>query len=212
VGGAPATAGEPGAAGEPRVRMDPQARKELLLGAAREVFAEKGYAASGLAEIAERAHVNKRLLYYYYPDGRAELFTAVLRDLLAELTGVIRSAVSGPVNTARRIERLVQALIGFFEAQPDAFDILFRDPYGVREPEIVLEAVGVQVAVAKEITTLLAPSGVPTNTLLAIANGTVAYVVKVIEMTVAGEIDSEDALDACMTCMLGVMAQIGMGS
>jgi len=34
--------------------------------------------------------------------------------------------------------------------------------------------------------------------------------VKVIEMTVAGEIDSEDALDACMTCMLGVMAQVGM--
>lgn len=197
-------------ASEPRIRMEPQARKELLLGTAREVFAEKGYAASGLAEIAERASVNKRLLYYYYPDGRAELFTAVMRDLQAELLSVIRTAVSGPVNTARRIEHLVKALIQFFEDQPDAFDILFRDPFGVREPEIVLEAVGVQVALAKEFTTLLAPSGIPTNTLLAVAYGTVAYVMKVIEMKVSGEITSDDALDASMTCMLGIMAQVGM--
>lgn len=197
-------------ASEPRIRMDPQARKDLLLGTAREVFAEKGYAASGLAEIAERASVNKRLLYYYYPDGRAELFTAVMRDLQAELLIVIRTAVSGPVNTARRIERLVKALIQFFEDQPDAFDILFRDPFGVREPDIVLEAVGVQVALAKEFTTLLAPSGIPTNTLLAVAYGTVAYVMKVIEMKVSGEINADDALDACMTSMLGIMSQVGM--
>jgi AcrR family transcriptional regulator len=197
-------------ASEPRVRMDPQARKELLLGTAREVFAEKGYAASGLAEIAERASVNKRLLYYYYPDGRAELFTAVMRDLQAELLAVIRTAVSGPVNTARRIEHLVTALIGFFEDQPDAFDILLRDPFGVREPDIVLEGLGVHVALAKELSTLLAPSGIPTNTLLAVAYGTVAYVMKVIEMKVSGEISSDDALDACMTCMLGIMSQVGM--
>jgi len=197
-------------AAEPRVRMDPKARKELLLATAREVFAEKGYAASGLAEIAERAGVNKRLLYYYFPEGRSELFTAVMGEVMGELTTAIHKAVSGPVNTARRIERLVKTLIDFFEQQPDAFNILFRDPFGVREQEIVLEAVGVQVELAKEFSTLLAPSGIPTSTLLAVAFGTVSYVMKVIEMEVGGEISSDDALDACMTCILGVMTQIGM--
>jgi AcrR family transcriptional regulator len=195
---------------EPRVRMDPKARKELLLATAREVFAEKGYAASGLAEIAERPRVNKRLLYYYFPEGRSELFTAVMGGVMAELTAAIHKAVSGPVNTARRIERLVKTLIDFFEQQPDAFNILFRDPFGVREQEIVLEAVGVQVELAKEFSTLLAPSGIPTSTLLAVAFGTVSYVMKVIEMEVGGEISADDALDACMTCILGVMTQIGM--
>ena len=195
---------------EPRVRMDPKARKELLPATAREVFAEKGYAASGLAEIAEKAGVNKRLLYYYFPEGRSELFTAVMGDVMAELTTAIHKAVSGPVNTARRIERLVKTLIDFFERQPDAFNILFRDPFGVREQEIVLEAVGVQVELAREFSTLLAPSGIPTSTLLAVAFGTVSYVMKVIEMEVGGEITPDDALDACMTCILGVMTQIGM--
>jgi len=190
--------------------MEPQARKDLLLATAREVFAAKGYASSGLAEIAEKAGVNKRLLYYYYPEGRSELFTAVMAEITADLTSVIRTAVSAPVNTARRIERLVEALIGFFEEQPEAFAMLFRDPFGVREHEIVLEAIGVQVELAREFSKLFATSGVPALTLVAITSGTVSYVMKVIEMEVAHEIDREAALDACMTCILGVMGQIGM--
>ena len=197
---------------EARVRMDPGVRKDLLRATAREVFAEKGYAASGLAEIAEKAGVNKRLVYYYYPEGRSELFTAVMAEVMNELTEVIRTAVAGPVNTARRIERLVKALIGFFEQQPDAFNLLFRDPFGVREQDIVLEAVKIQVDLSTEFSVLFAPSGIPTATLLAVAFGTVAYVMKVIEMEVAGEIDPDAALDACMTCILGVMSQIGMQS
>lgn len=196
---------------QPRVRMDPQARKDLLRATARGVFAERGYAASGLAEIADKAGVNKRLLYYYFPDGRPELFTAVLSELTGELVEVIQGAVAAPVNTARRIERLVTALIEFFEAQPDAFSLLFRDPFGVREDGIVLEAVAVQVELAKEFAKLFATSGIPSLTLIAVTSGTVSYVMKVIEMAVAGEIDRDTALDASMTCMLGVMSQIGMG-
>lgn len=198
------------AAAEPRTRLDPETRKELLRAAAREVFAERGYASSGLAEIAEKAGVNKRLLYYYFPDGRSELFASVMSEAVAELTEVIRSALAGPYNTARRIERLVTALIGFFTDQPDTFNLLFRDPFGVREQEIIGEAVKVQVDLAKEFSVAFAPSGLPTETLLAVAFGTLAYVMKVIEMRVTAEIDDEAALDACMTCILGVMSQIGM--
>jgi len=197
-------------AGQPRVRMEAEARKDLIKATAREVFADTGYAASGLAEIAKRAGVDKRLIYYYYPDGRSELFTAVMADVTAELTAVIHTAVSAPVNTARRIERLVTALVGFFEEQPDAFSLLFRDPFGVREHEIVHEAVVVQAELAREFSRLFATSGVPTLTLVAVTSGTVSYVMKVIEMAVGGEIDRETALDASMTCILGVLTQIGM--
>jgi AcrR family transcriptional regulator len=190
--------------------MDAQVRKDLIRASAREVFAETGYAASGLAEIAKRAGVDKRLVYYYYPEGRSELFTAVMGEVMAELTAVIHAAVSAPVNTARRIERLVTALVGFFEEQPDAFSLLFRDPFGVREHEIVHEAVVIQAELAREFSRLFATSGVPTLTLVAVTSGTVGYVMKVIEMAVVGEIDHETALDACMTCILGVLTQIGV--
>ena len=43
-----------------------------------------------------------------------------------------------------------------------------------------------------------------------IAFGSVAYVVRVIEMEVSGQIAADDALDACMTSLLGVMTQVGM--
>ena len=41
------------------------------------------------------------------------------------------------------------------------------------------------------------------------ASGTLAYVLKVIEMAVSGELDRETTVDACMTCILGVMSQLG---
>ncbi|MCX7619315.1 MAG: TetR/AcrR family transcriptional regulator [Acidimicrobiales bacterium] len=196
-------------AAQARTRLHPETRKELLRAEARRVFAERGYALSGLAEIAERAGVNKRLLYYYYPDGRPELFTAVMADLTAELLEVVRTAVSAPVNTARRVERLVDALVGFFEQQPDAFNLLFRDPFGVRETEVVQEAVAVQSELARELAKLFAHGGIPPLTLVGITSGTLAYVLRVIELNVTGELDREATVDACLTCILGVMSQLG---
>lgn len=202
----------PEAASEPaktRTRLDPETRKELLRAEARAVFAEHGYAASGLAEVADRAGVNKRLVYYYYPGGRSELYIAVMADLTAELGARVQAAVSAPVNTARRVERLVDALVGYFEEHPDAFNLLFRDPFGVREPDVVQQAVVVQAELARELAKLLSQAGVPPLTLLGVTSGTLAYVLKVIEMAVGGELDRETAVDACLTCILGVLSQMG---
>ncbi|MCU1354638.1 MAG: regulatory protein TetR [Acidimicrobiales bacterium] len=196
-------------ANAPRVRMDPQVRKALLRATARQVFADRGYAASGLAEIADRAGVNKRLCYYYYPKGRPQLFTEVMGELTAELIGVIHAAVSAPVNTARRIERLVKALLHYFGSHPEAFALLFRDPYGVREPEILSEAAAVQAELVREFSKLYASVGVPAERLVASTSGTVAYVMRIVELAVGGEIDREAAVDACMTCVLGVMGELG---
>lgn len=192
-----------------RVRLDPETRKEQLRAEARAVFAEHGYASSGLAEVAERAGVNKRLLYYYYPGGRSELFIAVMGDLTADLTARVQAAVAAPVNTARKVERLVDTLVDFFEEQPDAFDLLFRDPFGVREPDVVQGAVVVQAELAREVAKLLANAGVPPQTLLGVTSGTLAYVLRVVELQVRGELDRETTVDACLTCILGVMSQLG---
>jgi AcrR family transcriptional regulator len=42
-----------------RVRMTAQERREQLVGVARSVFAERGYEATSIEEIAERAGVSK---------------------------------------------------------------------------------------------------------------------------------------------------------
>jgi AcrR family transcriptional regulator len=58
------------------------ARPGEILEAALSVFAEKGYAAAKLAEIARRAGVSKAALYLYF-ETKEDLFRAVARSLAA---------------------------------------------------------------------------------------------------------------------------------
>lgn len=47
-----------------RVRKHPDTRRAEIVATARQVFADTGYAESGLAEIASAAQVSKGLLYH----------------------------------------------------------------------------------------------------------------------------------------------------
>jgi AcrR family transcriptional regulator len=70
------------AADPPRWRRRKTDRPGEILDAALSVFAEKGYAAAKLAEIAQRAGVSKAALYLYF-ETKEELFRAVARTLVA---------------------------------------------------------------------------------------------------------------------------------
>ena len=66
----------------PRWRRRKDARPGEILEAALSVFAEKGFAAARLAEIARRAGVSKAALYLYF-ETKEDLFRAVARTLVA---------------------------------------------------------------------------------------------------------------------------------
>jgi AcrR family transcriptional regulator len=68
-------------------------RPREICNAALEVFAEKGFAAAKLDEIARRAGVSKGTLYLYFKD-KADLFRAVVRDTVAPNIDRIREMVS----------------------------------------------------------------------------------------------------------------------
>src|SRR4029453_14002082 len=65
-----------GALAEPRTRDADRTQQEILRGAMAE-FAEKGLGGARIDAIAERAGVNKRLLYYYF-ENKDDLFLAAL--------------------------------------------------------------------------------------------------------------------------------------
>ena len=69
-------------------------RPREICAAALEVFAEKGFAAAKLDEIAKRAGVSKGTLYLYFNDKEA-LFRAVVRDTVAPNIDAVRAAVIG---------------------------------------------------------------------------------------------------------------------
>lgn len=61
-----------------------EARPQELLGAALELFVEKGFAATKTEEVASRAGVAKGTLYLYYP-SKEDLLKAVVRENLSTL-------------------------------------------------------------------------------------------------------------------------------
>jgi AcrR family transcriptional regulator len=80
-----------------------QATRDGLIAAARELFAERGYAAVGTEEIVRRAGVTRGALYHHF-EGKRDLLRAVYEQIEAELAGRLGEAVppgAGPLETLR---------------------------------------------------------------------------------------------------------------
>ena len=79
---------------EPRFRRRKEDRPQEITEAALHAFAENGYAATRVEEVARRAGVSKGLLYLYFKT-KEELFKAVIRSFVVpkidELTALIDS-------------------------------------------------------------------------------------------------------------------------
>jgi len=68
-----------------------EATTGALVGAARELFAERGYANVGTEEIVQRAGVTRGALYHHFRGGKEALFRAVVVQLSAETAGRVRA-------------------------------------------------------------------------------------------------------------------------
>lgn len=82
---------------EPRFERRKDARPGEILDAALELFVEKGFAATRLEDVAQRAGVSKGTVYLYF-DSKEDLFKAVIR--------------SGMVRAIEEAERRVAAYSG----------------------------------------------------------------------------------------------------
>lgn len=78
---------------EPKFKRRAEDRPREICAAALAVFAEKGFAAARLDEIARRAGVSKGTLYLYFED-KEDLFRAVVRDTVAPNIDSVQQAVA----------------------------------------------------------------------------------------------------------------------
>ena len=77
---------------KPKFQRRAEDRPREICAAALQVFAEKGFAAAKLDEIARRAGVSKGTLYLYFKD-KEELFRAVVRDNVSPNIDHLRDAI-----------------------------------------------------------------------------------------------------------------------
>jgi AcrR family transcriptional regulator len=75
---------------EPRQRLTSDVRRQLILDAARAVFARHGFHGAGTSEIARRAGCSEPMLYKHFASKQA-LFAAVLDDATTQLKARIHS-------------------------------------------------------------------------------------------------------------------------
>ena len=110
---------------ENRIRMSGQQRREQLLDVGREIFAEKGYEATSIEEIAQRAKVSKPIVYEHF-GGKEGLYAVVVDREMKRLLQRITDSLVGEHPKAL-LEQAAGALLGYIETERDGFRILVRD-------------------------------------------------------------------------------------
>ena len=105
-----------------RSRMSAADRREAILDAARNAFADTGYHETSLDAVAERAGVSKALLYEHFASKR-ELYVAMLEMHVHELVERISGAVAGAEPGEPRMRAGLEAFFGFVEERRGAWRI-----------------------------------------------------------------------------------------
>jgi AcrR family transcriptional regulator len=183
--------------------LAPEERRALLIGAAEETFAARGYTQAGLAEVAALAGVSKTLLYHYFPDGRPEMYREVMERLVGQVVEAVRSAVRTPTARDRRLDDLVAALLGYFEDHPDAYRLLVLEPWGSGDPSVVGQAMAVRARLAGELNALLAPAGQPLPVTMAGGAAAMGALLHVCELAMADQVSREQAIDVAQRFLRG---------
>lgn len=115
----------------PRRRMSGPERREQLIGVARELFAEQGYEATSVEEIAERANVSKPVVYEHFR-GKEGIYAVIVDREIRSLVDRIKDALS-PGHPRRTIVKAVDAFLRYVEEEQTGFRILVRDaPVGTK--------------------------------------------------------------------------------
>lgn len=102
--------------GQPKWRRRKEARPAEIVSAALEVFAEKGFAAARLDDIAARAGVSKGALYLYF-ETKQHLFEAVVRDAVLPNVEAVEAVVRTVDLPFGALARMITARVGAFAAE-----------------------------------------------------------------------------------------------
>jgi len=85
-------------------RDDPQATRRRILAAAGELFAERGFLATTMREIAQRARVNLAAAHYHY-GSKQDLYLEVVRGEFDKLEKRLSARGAGPGASLDRLSR-----------------------------------------------------------------------------------------------------------
>jgi AcrR family transcriptional regulator len=136
-----------------RRRVSGAQRRRLILQAAQEVFAQRGYHGASLEEIARASGTSKALIYEHFASKR-ELHDQLLAEHAGELFRRFEANAAAGATGEERLRTGVDAFFAWVEERREAWRALFRD---AADPELApmidrlqAQATGAMVALVHE--------------------------------------------------------------
>jgi len=99
-------------------------RREQLLLVARGIFAERGFQATTMDDIAKEAGFTKPILYQYF-ESKTELYHEIVAQTAQKLLSSLDAAVSSVESPRTKIEVAFRVYFEMVVTETDAFRILF---------------------------------------------------------------------------------------
>jgi AcrR family transcriptional regulator len=135
--------------------MPADQRRQQLFEVARERFAQQGFHATSMDEIAEAAGVTKPVLYQHFPSKRA-LYVELLEETGRQLLSTLADATARAGSPRERVELGFRAYFRFAVGNRSAFLFLLgtslrSDPEFARIVEEILDAAAETIATLIEI-------------------------------------------------------------
>jgi AcrR family transcriptional regulator len=105
---------------------DPHATRTALKTAGMALFAQRGFSGATADRIARRAGVNKAMINYHF-GGKRGLYSAILRETLAELAGRLHGLNESTTPPVEKLHAFVGIVAGLITHAPDLPAMLMRE-------------------------------------------------------------------------------------
>lgn len=107
-------------------QRDPERTRRAILEAATVEFVSKGFAGGSVNEIADRANVNKRMLYHYF-GKKEDLYIAVLENVYTALRNAQGELKLQNVAPEAAIEELIRFTWKYYIEHPDFLSLMILE-------------------------------------------------------------------------------------
>jgi AcrR family transcriptional regulator len=108
-----------------RKKLSASERRAQLIEVGRKAFAEKGFEAVSVEELAERAKISKPILYQHF-GGKEGLYAVIVDREMESLVGLISDAISSG-SPSERVEQAASSFLRYVQENPDGFAVLSHD-------------------------------------------------------------------------------------
>ena len=105
---------------------DTASSRELILDAAEDLFATKGFSATTIKQIAAAANVNSALLYYYF-ENKETLYRETVRRILSTMAGQGLELLGHAGSPADGVRALVRFQSAFLASRPHLPRLIARE-------------------------------------------------------------------------------------